>query len=601
MPPGLWKAEISHTFSPNFFMTAKWASYDTGFGLVPRGGTDDTYTIDYIAGEAIGSYETYLAIRPQKTFAVDGNYFFSGLGGNNELKFGFGYRSATTNSVSSYSGTGLSGYINGPGDSVAIVHRDANTYYGGKYTSAYVGDVLTKNRFTANVGVRYDRQTAENLESSVPANKAFPTLLPGITFTGSNGNIIEWGSLSPRVGLSYALDESRKTILRASYSNYAQQLSFGDAAIENPVALSYLAYAWNDANADRKVQPGEVNLGSLLYYGNVDPINPGSVSATPNKVDRGLKPKRDYEFILGLDREMGANVAIGFAYTYRKGSEWSTRYRLAGACSGDPTFGSCPTMGPGDYTQNATSTANGFSAFTYSPNAALVSAGQSGRLYTNRNGYHTTFNGLELTLNKRLANRWMGRVAFSYNDWTEHFDGTPQTANLARGNPGRTEQDPLVEGGQVAFLSGGSGKASFYSSTKWQIYANALVQLGWGFDLSGAVFSKQGGAYPVSLRISAGRDGTIPSLSSPEVDSTRLNTVLDFDLRLAKNIKLGGTTLTLSAEAFNVFNSGVVLSRYRYANSSSFTATVSGAEAGMGRIEEVLTPRIIRFGVRYQF
>ena len=153
----------------------------------------------------------------------------------------------------------------------------------------------------------------------------------------------------------------------------------------------------------------------------------------------------------------------------------------------------------------------------------------------------------------------------------------------------------------MAFLSGGSGKASFYSSVKWQVYANALAQLGWGFDLSGAVFGKQGGPYPVNVRIAAGRDGTLPALANNAIDENRYSDVWDVDLRLAKNIKLGGSTLTLSAEVFNVLNSGVVLSRFRSANSGSFTQTIAGAEPGLGRIEEILSPRIFRFGARFQF
>src|SRR5207237_3664057 len=40
----------------------------------------------------------------------------------------------------------------------------------------------------------------------------------------------------------------------------------------------------------------------------------------------------------------------------------------------------------------------------------------NGTLTANREGYHQTFNGLELAATKRLSNRWMSRVAFSWND-----------------------------------------------------------------------------------------------------------------------------------------------------------------------------------------
>ncbi|PYQ03281.1 MAG: hypothetical protein DMF82_13565, partial [Acidobacteria bacterium] len=566
LPQGLWKAEINHTFSPNFFMSAKAAYYDTGFGFAPRGGTDQSYTLDYLGGQSIGSNSGYKAIRPQKTLNLDGNYFFAGMGGNNELKFGFGYRSVTTNSVTSYNGNQLAGVINGPDDKIAQVYRDGVVNYGGKYASAYIGDVFTKNRFSLNFGARFDRQTAKNLPSEVAGNRSFPNLLPDLNYAGSSENIIKWNDVSPRVGFSYALNESRKTVLRASYARYASQLSYGDVTDENPVGVSLLAYSWNDLNGDRFVQPNEVNLNDFLYNVNVDPAHPAAVGTTVSKIDRDYKAKHDSEVIVGLDHELAQNFAVGAAYTWRKGMDWSYRPRIGGDCGSTPTFGSCHILGPSDYTKNAPVTANGFTAFTYSPNAALVTAGNGGRLRTNRPGYDTTFSGLELTLTKRLSNKWMGRVAFSYNDWTESFSETPVggntvTGGAAAGNPTRTDRDPLVDGGQVAVLSGGSGKASFYTSIKWQLFATGLVQLPGDFDFSASAFGRQGGPYPITLRLPAGRDGTLQTMAVPEVDTDRLGTLWNLDLRLAKNVRLGGASVTLSAEAFNVFNNDLVLSR----------------------------------------
>jgi hypothetical protein len=607
LPGGLWKLEVNHTFSPNFFMTAKGAYYDTGFGLFARGGADKSFTLDYAVGEAIGSYVDYQAIRPQKNVTVDANYFFEGMGGNNELKFGFGYRDVTTTSLSHYNGNQLAGQINAPDDKIAFVYRDADTRYGGKYLHAYVGDVFTKDRLSVNVGARFDRQTAKNLASEVAGNSSFPNVIPGVSFGGSE-NVIEWNDVSPRVGLSYALDEGRKTVVRASYARYAAQLSFGDVNDENPVRSGFLAYAWVDLNNDRFVQPNEVQLNNFLYASNINPAAPGSVTAV-HKVDRNYKAKHDDEFIFGIDRELRANLAVGAAFTWRKATDWPYRPRLGGACAGEPTFDTCRIIRPEEYTRNASETANGFTAFTYSPPAALVTGGAGGRLRTNRPDYFTTFKGLELTLTKRLSNRWMGRVAFSFNDWIENFDGTPTVSGLATtsgnpgGSPGAIETDPLVDGGQVAFLSGGSGKASFYSSVKWQVYANALVQLGWNTDLAAAVFGKQGGPYPVSVRLAGGADGSaLPALAVPAVDSNRYDNVWDLDLRLAKTFKLGSDAgFTLSVEAFNVLNSGVVLSRFRFANSAAFTTVSAGAEPGKGRIEEIISPRILRLGARFTF
>src|SRR5207245_1637217 len=139
------------------------------------------------------------------------------------------------------------------------------------------------------------------------------------------------------------------------------------------------------------------------------------------------------------------------------GTDWAYRPFIGGDCGSTPTFDSCHILGASDYTRNSPTTANGFTAVTYSANPALVSAGNGGRLRTNRPGYDTVFSGAEVTLTKRLSNKWMGRVAFSFNDWTEHFSGTPvggnsgAAASPGHGNPTRTEIDPLVDGGQVAY------------------------------------------------------------------------------------------------------------------------------------------------------
>ena len=49
------------------------------------------------------------------------------MGGNNELKFGFGFRDLTTTSSSHYIGDGLAGIINAPGRQIAYVWRDGLT------------------------------------------------------------------------------------------------------------------------------------------------------------------------------------------------------------------------------------------------------------------------------------------------------------------------------------------------------------------------------------------------------------------------------------------------------------------------------------------
>jgi hypothetical protein len=603
LPGGLWKLQVDHTFSPNLFMSFKGAYYDTGFSLTPRGGTDQTWTIDYFNNQGLGSAPKYLAVRPQKNITVDGNYFFQGLGGGNELKFGFSWRDYKTVSGYKLGGSELVGYLETANSGYVEIGRTEPTKEDqGTYWSGYLGDVLTKDRLTLNLGVRWDLQTAKNSPATVAPNKAFPDIMPALEYPGNSDNVIEWTSWSPRLGLSYALNDSRRTVARASYAYYGGQLSFGDVFDINPVAWGAKAYGWTDANGDKTVQTGEIDFSDFQYSYGVNLADPSS-AVSPNRIDVDYAPQKDHEAVLGVDHELGASFAVGVAYTWRRSSDFAYTPRLGGACPTDnSTLGNCRLIQPSEYTQNAPSTANGYTSFTYSPSAALVSAGGSGRFRTNAPGYTRTFNGIELTATKRLSHRWMSRVAFSWNDWTEQWDGTPFSLGADDGNPTSTEDDALKQGGNVSILSGGSGKASFYTNVAWQVYANALWQGPWGVDLSGSFVARQGGAYPVSVRLAAGGDGTNSALATPQIDTLRYDTLWNFDMRLAKTFRIGKEAgVTLSAEWFNVFNNDFVLSRARYANTAAFTQTNAGAIADRGRVEEIIAPSIFRFGARISF
>jgi hypothetical protein len=44
-----------------------------------------------------------------------------------------------------------------------------------------------------------------------------------------------------------------------------------------------------------------------------------------------------------------------------------------------------------------------------------------------------------------------------------------------------------------------------------------------------------------------------------------------------------------------------VLGRFRFANQPSFISTIAGAEPGKGRVEDIINPRVVRFGARLSF
>jgi hypothetical protein len=189
----------------------------------------------------------------------------------------------------------------------------------------------------------------------------------------------------------------------------------------------------------------------------------------------------------------------------------------------------------------------------------------------------------------------MGRVGFGYNNWTESFDGTGGIQNplpvLYDGYgyaafSSTIITDAKVSGGQIGYFSTGSGTL-YWMPSKWQVSANALYQIGKGFEIAGNIYARQGYIRPINLTV----DNTfVDTVLAVEVGEERLPDVFNLDLRLGWNKSFGKTQLNLSADVFNVLNSGTVLRRVDAADSAAFN-----------RIDQILNPMLVRFGARFSF
>lgn len=582
-PHGLTKLEWNHVFNPSFYMNLKASYYSTGFNLVPQGGLDDSKWVnDAIRQQGRGTAYAQFFERPQTTVSLDLSRFTSGLGGNHEIKFGVNFRDVDS----------VSERIN-PGDKVqarfnttstrARFHRDSATTAQGRYLSAYVSDTFTKDRLTLNLGLRYDRQTSQKLPGQIPGNSLVPSLLPALDFAGDDEPPIEWNDFSPRVGFTYGLDDGKKTVVRGSFARYAGQLANSAANWNNPVALSFLEYDWVDRNGDEIVQLPEVNLSVLRASSNIDPSNPGALRS-PRVIDPDFKSNKDTEIVVGLDREIAPSLAASLAYTWRKSTDLTATQLLSGSY-----WFSWIAINRADYVPGPTFTRNGYSVtpFVLNPAALTRADVTRGAILKNRPDFARVYSGLELSVVKRLSSNWMGRVALSFNNWTE--DVGPGASD--QGNPTRTDWDPLTDGGPVVIRSAGSGKI-FYQNAKWQLAANVLYQLPAGFEVAGNLFGRQGYPNPIYATVDSGAlDGFVRALADgTDVDTQRFPNLWNFDLRFAKNFSAGSARVTLSAEVFNLFNAATELKRINDFSSSAYR-----------RLDEILAPRIIRFGARVSF
>ncbi|HEX2443352.1 MAG TPA: TonB-dependent receptor [Vicinamibacterales bacterium] len=580
-PTKTYKGEVNWIPGNNLFVTARGAYVDSPFSLEPKGGRTTQVFIDANGLQSGSSY--YLVTdRPQKTINVDANWFH----GRHEVRFGGAWR--RVNDFTDFSWGG--GVINfeipdlGPGGYIMAIFRPYIQENSANYNYLYANDTITWNRLTLNVGLRFDHTTNSVREGDVPAHQLVPDLMPAYTSPALD-NVVTWNALSPRVGFSYALDEERKTILRASYASFASQLQVATAGTVAANSYGYAYYIGIDGNLDGRIERSEVDSTPIGSVG-IDPDNP---TTTVNAIDPDLKAPRTHELVIGADREIIRNFAVSGSFTWRRfnGALWGAQgdpLPIIGATSEDFLLdgrltGNTPQTGPYDVP-------------FYALDPAVAPVG-GGTFTANREGYHRAFRGFELSGTKRLADRWMARVGFSWNDEREHFTDP----SLSIQDPTSQRIAPQIDDGVVSRATTGSGKSQVYLiAPKYQFIANGFWQGPWDTGIGANLVTRQGFGKPYHVNdvVTSDPVRTFKDvLVVDDLDANRLPAVTSFDLRFEKTVQLRRSSVVFDVDIFNVFNAATVLGR-------QYDVEATGTR-GFDSVLEIMNPRILRLGLRVRF
>jgi len=592
-PTALYKGEGNFVLGNNLFLTGRYAYVDGGFALTPQGGLDTPYFEDD-GGVFRGSYIHYETVRPQWTTSMDGNFFR----GNHEVKFGFGWRRSDVDSttiVPGYDGPNgiITTHLGYPNMKADVYVGNDNTSAQSVYTSAYIGDTITWSRMTLNVGVRWDRQAGSVKGRSQVGSSLLPSLLPDKTSDAAD-DVIVWNSITPRIGFTYALNESRRTIGRVSYGSFASQLGSTAANFMSTVGgRGVYFYDVIDLNGNRVVDPAEiagrtcsdalVAAGACNPYG-FDVNDPSNVSAPIHTVGEFDTPMT-HEFQIGLDHELMTNFGVSGTVTYRRFTNFvwrnnglvGTAYSQIGTLDGsDPAIGS-------------------YSVPVYGVTADQFPANRAATEYRGRPDYSQRFVGFELAATKRMSDRWMARFAFSTNDHREYFDSR---AGMTDPTPGPT--GPNVDGGLVVRQSGGSGKSGIYQVLPtYQFILTGLYQARWGINLGANMVNRQGFARQY-FRNSVDSQSLSPLGDQnsrfktvfllDEAGDLRLPAVTSLDLRVGKEFTFQRVRLNVDVDIFNAFNSSTILGR-------QYNLRLTTADD----VQEIMNPRVLRLGLRFGF
>ena len=617
--PTAYKVEDTHLFSSSFYLTGMYSKVNGGFELVPQGGASATgpaATLD-AGGVWHNTFVLAQTERPQDQYKVDASQFFNTGSLSHELKFGAGYRQAEVSSLSSWGGGGLildAAQVGLPtGINYLQATRDAGLHVEQTYTDAFVQDTMTVGNVTINAGLRWDKQEATNLAASAPANPILGNVLPAVS-GGEFDAGFEWSDLSPRLGLTYALGAERKTLLRASFSRFADQMGTATASFTNPLAGVGYAYFYTSqptGPGGGPVNPSQIIVGPNGFSPNVNPITRGLLNS--NAVDPDLEAPRTDELLLGIEHALLPEFVVGLNLTYRQLTGILEQEQLVfdgdtSQCNADFNSLECPAFAAG----NLGSVGRVHRRSDYVPvtfNQAMpdgttrtVTRWRLAPGVSTRGGFllengdrEQEYKGASLVLNKRLANHWMLRGNFTWADWTwsKVPDSEREDPTQLLGG-GDREGDPVLQGSGT----GSGAKGGIYINSEWSYSINGLYQIApdrpWGFNVAMNVTGRQG--YPLPYFRRSPQELASENFSQDNVqvttdpDEFRLDDVHMVDARVEKEFSFNDFGVTVGVDVFNLFNESYVLQRnHRLAQTTS------------DNVREIVSPRIFRLGARLSF
>jgi hypothetical protein len=497
---------------------------------------------------------------------------------------------------------------NGAPAQVTIFNSPTLTKTAVMSTALYGQDSYSIKRLTLIAGARWER-----IEGYVPAQSAINDQYfgPGLTFntatftytlpdatrqtvTGPytipstydavHGDPL-WYNFAPRFNVTYDLLGDGKTVAKLSVGRYLDQIGTGTPI--NPYGRISQTYAWAD-NGDYVFQPGTLTWDGTKYVGG----ELGALSSTtianpygPLTFNKSLKRPTRNEFTVGIDREMMPNLLLSATFIHRREHNvqatldqnpdaWGTEYTLLTLT--DP--GRDGTLGTADDQP--------IQAYSLNPGNTITT------ITVNDDRLAQHYNGLELSLTKRLSKGWTALVGYDYSHTRQDI--------ISLNNP----NNAFVNAGGIS-----GGRRHIFNGS-------ASYVLPWYHILVGTEFRVQSGL-PItrtwtpptcSATVLSNCLNQSQSLNAEPRGTVELPWLSSADLRVGKTWRVKRQTIDMSLDAYNITNTNTVFSvrtntgttLIRYGGSIDPTVPQTSIQTFLSPTG-ILGPRILRFNVTYSF
>ncbi|HUU81726.1 MAG TPA: TonB-dependent receptor [Acidobacteriota bacterium] len=477
---------------------------------------------------------------------------------------------------------------------------------------AYVQDSWTiKRRLTINAGLRFDYYNAwapaltfaANPKTIVDIGDYYYKNDPAVDFNPFDTkefpkweDILDWKTISPRLGITYDLFGNGKTALKASYSKLSHGLASTDFISLHPFEDHYFDFNWWDLNNNGKLdsppidlyQPFGTSPKEMLTYKEL--MSPDLVSPYFNEVMAGIK------------HELAANVSVGLTYVYKNAKN------LFGAAQYDlssqrwwGTYDQAP-----DWWVPFTTIVPAYGDFSEKQvTMYFMSNNAPGQLTTktdNLSYAKLNYKGFEFSFDKRMSNGWQlgGSVTLSKTEGNTNqsalgpiYSRDFQNPNNLVNKLGRTTNDRPV------FIK-------LYGT--FSLPLKILASFSYRYA-SGSPFTRTVRIYPPAAWSAANNVNRLYTytINVEPAGSSRLIDQSQLDCRFEKRVGLGKIgSLGVFLDIFNILGTTIVnvnqdpagTWRPVDANTNVGTFTPTGSYA---RITSVNGTRIFKLSARFMF
>jgi hypothetical protein len=485
------------------------------------------------------------------------------VAGSHDLKIGEQFTRAIRNqnflSTSDYPAGLQAIYANGVPTSVKTFNTPTGSIWTNFETDIYLQDKWRiSNKLTANLGVRFEHDFERVNDGKSPLCQVATPYIAGQCFPAISG-VPNLNYFAPRLAAIYDLFGDGKTALKFSYNRYIMQ-EIGNSALVNPIKVTNDTRPWTVCKAGQ-TSGCDLN-GDLLPQLNELGPSTGFNLGTTNRFADNLKVPHTDEIAAEIEQQLGSQIVFSAGYHYR------ARHDILG-----PTNLKVPTSG---YTPVVVTEANSLQQVTVY-NQDPTTKAQFDVLYANHPEYDDWYHGVDLVIQKRMANHWMllGSASLDKSEGDIYTVAGINTADA--NNPNFLNR----RGPQIGDVPRSFKLAGAYELPMGiRAAANAVYIAGVPEQTTVLVDAKT-----TAVKLTQ----TSQVLVVQPFGTTHTSNTTMVDLNVAKTFRVNGVKIEPRMDIFNATNAGVVTQRLTQLGPSyNNPLTILGA-------------RLIKFGVNVTF